>query len=77
MKGDRQDTVPRTPENKGTTLKWTQSYGSRPSGVLPESLKHVAFGGVLVLNALGVALLLSMQGPASFVDSVEAALRHL
>jgi hypothetical protein len=44
---------------------------------VPERLKHVAFAGVLVLNALGVALLLNMQGPASFVDSVEAALRHL
>jgi hypothetical protein len=68
--------APRTSENQGTTLNWTQNYGSKPSGV-PERLKHVAFAGVLVLNALGVALLLNMQGPASFVDSVEAALRHL
>lgn len=66
----------RTSENQGTTLNWTQSYGSKPSG-MPERLKHVAFAGVLVLNALGVALLLNMQGPASFVDSVETALRHL
>lgn len=77
MSVDRQEKVPRASENKGTTLNWTQNYGSRPSGAMPESLKHVAFAGVLVLNALGVALLLNMQGPASFVDSVEAALRHL
>ena len=77
MNVDRKETVPRKSENQGTTLNWTQNYGVTPSGVLPERLRHVAFAGVLVLNALGVALLLNMQGPASFVDSVETALRHL
>jgi hypothetical protein len=63
-------------ENQGTTLLWTENYGAKPASV-PERLKHAAFAGVLVLQAVGVAVLLNMQGPASFVDSVETALRHL
>jgi hypothetical protein len=68
--------VSRTSENQGTTLNWTQSYGSRRSDA-SERLKAFAFAGALVLQVVGVAVLVNMQGPASFVDSVEAALRHL